>query len=156
MTLRQYRPADLNSVWTLHLHAIDGSGGEASDDYFADLRRIEAEFLSHGGEFVVGESDRQIVAMGGLKRTTIDTAQITRMRVHPSFQRHGFGTLVLRHLEKRAVELGYRVLHLDTTVAQTQAQRFYLRNGYRRVGTGTKQEFNVIYFEKQIVSDSNT
>lgn len=88
--------------------------------------------------------------MGSLKRTARDRAEITWMRVHPDFQRQRFGSVILRHLEKRAAELGYRTLHLDTLVVQEAAQHFYLRHGYRCVGRGQKEEFEVVFFEKKL------
>ncbi len=53
--------------------------------------------------------------MGALRRTTNEWAEIKRMRVHPDFQRRGFGQMILEALEARAVALGYAALHLDTT-----------------------------------------
>ncbi len=127
----------------------DISGVHASERYFADLKQIELQFLNSGGEFVVGEHEGQIVAIGGLKKTSAVRAEITRMRVHLYFQRRGFGRMVLSFLEARAIELGYRTLHLDTTLQQDQAQRFYLHSGYHQVATGTKAGYAVVYFEKE-------
>ena len=41
------------------------------------------------------------------------------MRVHPEFQRRGFGQRILEALEKRAKELGYKEIQLDTIVKET-------------------------------------
>jgi GNAT superfamily N-acetyltransferase len=149
LRIRQYRTSDLDRVWALHGVAVKDIGAEAPDSYFADLKQIEAAFLM-GGEFVVGEYGGTIVAMGGLKRTSGTRADITRMRVDPAFQRRGFGAAVLQHLERRAGELGFSTLHLDTALEQHDAQQFYMRNGYRRTGSGTKQGFSVVYFEKTL------
>jgi ribosomal protein S18 acetylase RimI-like enzyme len=151
LQLRRYGPADLDAVWALHVAAVEAIGVATPDWYFADLKQVEASFLI-GGEFVVGEYDGRIVAMGGLKRTSSSRAEVARMRVHPEFQSRGFGKAVLEYLETRAVELGYRTLHLDTAVEQDQAQTFYRRNGYRQTGSGTKQGFAVVYFEKLLRS----
>ncbi len=150
LVLRRYEPFDLQAVWALHQLASQVAGVPTPEPYFSDLHDVEAAFLNSGGEFVVGEYQGQIVAMGGLKRTAGDRAEIARMRVHPNFQRQGFGSALLRHLEKRAAELGYRTLHLDTLVVQEAAQHFYLRHGYRCVGSGHKEAFEVVFFEKQV------
>ncbi len=135
LTVRQFQSSDYESVWTLHYLATDGIGVVAPDSYFYDLNKIKSAFLNNHGEFVVAEYGGKIVAMGALKYTSEDRAEITRMRVHPDFQGRGFGTEVLRYLEDRAVSLGYSVLHLDTAVEQHKAQSFYLQNGYQQVGT---------------------
>ena len=72
------------------------------------------------------------------------------MRVHPAFQRRGFGRVVLAHLEGRARELGYRRLRLDTTVMHTAAQQLFARAGYREVGRGQLAGVEVIYFAKPL------
>jgi ribosomal protein S18 acetylase RimI-like enzyme len=150
LVLRRYEPSDLQAVWGLHQRASHVAGVPTPEPYFSDLHDVESTFLNSGGEFVVGEYKGHIVAMGGLKRTAWDRAEIVRMRVHPNFQRQGFGSAILRHLEKRAAELGYSTLHLDTLVVQEAAQQFYLRHGYRCVGSGQKEEFEVVFFEKQL------
>jgi ribosomal protein S18 acetylase RimI-like enzyme len=155
LVLRRYEPSDLQVVWALHQLASQGAGVPTPESYFSDLQDVEFAFLNSGGEFVVGEYQGQIVAMGGLKRTAGDRAEITRMRVHPNFQRQGVGSALLRHLEKRAAELGYRTLHLDTLVVQEAAQQFYLRHGYRCVGSGYKEAFEVVFFEKPLVCNQS-
>jgi GNAT superfamily N-acetyltransferase len=150
LVLKRYEPSDLQAVWALHRLASQGAGVPTPEPYFAELHDIESAFLNSGGAFVVGEYEGQIVARGGLKRTAGDRAEIVRMSVHPDFQRQGFGSAVLRHLEKCAAELGYRTLHLDTLVVQEAAQRFYLRHGYRGAGRGYKEAFEVVFFEKPL------
>lgn len=153
LAVRQFRSSDYESVWDLHRLAVDGIGVSAPESYFADLNEIESAFLNNRGDFVVGEYEGKIVAMGALRHTSDDRAEITRMRVDPHFQGRGFGTEVLRYLENRAVFLGYTLLHLDTAVEQQKAQSFYLQNGYQQVGTGMRAGFDVVYFEKKLSID---
>jgi ribosomal protein S18 acetylase RimI-like enzyme len=150
LVVRQFRSSDYESVWALHRLAVDGTGVSAPDWYFSGLKKIESAFLNNRGEFVVAEYEGKIVAMGALRHTSDDRAEITRMRVQPHFQGRGFGSEVLRYLEGRAVCLGYTVLHLDTAVEQQRAQSFYLQNGYQRIGVGTKAGFDVVCFEKKL------
>ncbi len=72
------------------------------------------------------------------------------MRVHPGFQRRGFGQTILARLEHRASELGYRALRLDTAVMLTAAQRIVESAGYREVGRGQLAGIEVVYFEKTL------
>ena len=67
----------------------------------ADLDHIEDVYL-HAGDFWVGFCDDQLVAMGALQRPTATRAEIKRMRIHPDYQRLGFGQAILSALEKRA------------------------------------------------------
>ena len=72
------------------------------------------------------------------------------MRSHPDFQRKGYGQLILNRLEKRAKELGFKKLQLDTTIKQTAAQKFYGKNDYKEIKRGYLGGFETVYYEKAI------
>lgn len=72
------------------------------------------------------------------------------MRVHPDYQRRGFGQTILTALENRARDLGYTELHLDTTVQQIAAQQLYLKNRYVLVREGKLAGFDCLFYEKKL------
>ena len=150
-SLRRYRPADMEAVEYLHVHAIQQTGaylgrGPWDDDVYA----IEEAYLNKQGEFLIGEWDGVFVAMGALHRTSAERAEIKRMRVRSDYQGRGLGQLILNELEGRARALGYKTLHLDTSVLQVPAQRLYEKNGYREVGRDVYQGLEVILYEKEL------
>lgn len=150
-TLRRYTSADQEAVEHLHVHAIQQTGaylgrGPWDDDVYA----IEDTYLKNQGEFLIGESDGQFVAMGALKRTSPERAEIKRMRVQREHQGRGYGQIILDELEVRARALGYQTLHLDTSILQVPAQRLYEKNGFREVGHDVYQGLEVILYEKQL------
>jgi ribosomal protein S18 acetylase RimI-like enzyme len=151
LELRRFEAADPRVVRELHDLALTDAGAHLGrgprDD---DLDSIPATYLDDGGEFLVGLCDGRLVAMGALRHITDAVAELKRMRVHPAYQRRGFGRLMLTRLEDRARELGYRRLRLDTTVMQTAAQRLYRSAGYREVGRGQLAGAEVVYFEKSL------
>ena len=151
MEVRRYRAPDHDAVWDLHNIALNEVGAHVGNGpWDDDLHRVEAEYISTGGEFYVGVIDRRIVAMGALRRLTDTRAEICRMRVHPELQRRGLGTRILSMLEERARELGFRTLTLDTTVGQVAAMSMYMKSGYEEVARDRKFGFDVVMFEKQV------
>ena len=151
VTIRRYEPADHDEVWALHnlaLEAVNAHGGNGPWD--DDLHRVEEVYLRSGGEFLVGLLGGRLVAMGALKPSAGGRAEIRRMRVHPDFQRRGFGRAILRRLEARAAELGYAELHLETTAGQTAARGLYEAMGYRETGQRTMGRFEVIAYRKRL------
>ena len=150
-TLRRYTPADQEAVEQLHVHAIQQVGaylgrGPWDDDIYA----IEEMYLNNQGEFLIGEWDGVFMAMGALRRTSPERAEIKRMRVHPDYQGRGIGQIILSELETRARTLGYKTLHLDTSVVQLAAQKLYEKNGFCEVGRDIYSELEVILYEKQL------
>jgi GNAT superfamily N-acetyltransferase len=75
----------------------------------------------------------EAVGCGGLRRLDVASAEIKRMYVVPHARGTGVATRVLRALESAAVERGWTTLRLETGTAQPDAQRFYEREGYRRI-----------------------
>ena len=151
MKIRRYRSTDRDAVWELHNVALLQIGAHAGNGpWDDDLHRIEAEYVTTGGEFFVGIANGRIIAMGALLRHSAGQASIRRMRVHPDVQRRGLGRQMLSALEQRAAELGFRTLTLDTTVQQVPAIQLYTRSGYKEVGRSRKAGFEVVEFQKKI------
>jgi len=151
LAIRRYRDADHDDVWALHNLALHDVGAHAGNGpWDDDLHHIAPVYLDAGGEFLVGLHDGRIVAMGALRRTAGDAAEVTRMRVHPDFQRRGFGRAILESLLRRASRLGCRRLHLETTVGQLAARKLYRASGFVEVGRTTYAGFDVIQFAREL------
>lgn len=150
-TLHRYTPADQEEVEYLHVHVLQQAGAYLGrGPWDNDVYAIEETYLNNRGEFLIGRWDGVFVAMGGFRRTGPARAEIKRMRVHPDYQGRGFGQIILSELEARARALGYKILHLDTSVLQIPAQRLYEKNGYREVGRDIYGGLEVILYEKQL------
>ena len=147
--IRRYESEDREAVWRLHDVAMRGAGIHLGDGtWYDDLREIQDVYLRDGGEFLVGTVGDEVVAIGAVKKTSDDRAEIKYMRVDPKFQQRGFGQTVLVALERRAAELGYETLHLDTAVQQRTARRLYESNGYREVRRDKKGSIDCVFYEK--------
>ena len=156
MKIRQYRPGDKEAVWHLHNLALEGTGAHLGNGpWDDDLRNIEKVYIDNGGDFLVGDFEGTLVAMGALKRTDPHRVQLKRMRIHPECQRRGFGQLMVRALEERAVVLGFQIIHLDTTTIQIAAQKLYEKNGFVKVGEDRIAQFDVLLYEKSLPTTSS-
>ena len=156
-SIRRYEDSDFKEIWNLHhlaLKEINAHPGSKTWD--EDLRFVMEKYINSGGEFVVGTYKKRIIAMGALKRISDNCAAIKRMRVHPRFQRRGFGQKILDSLEARAKELGYIHLQLWTTERQKAAQEFYTKNGYNITKRKKSEDFRVILFEKTLKLQQTT
>ncbi len=153
LRIRRYEASDKRAVRRLSDDALNEVGAHmGSGPWDKDLDEIEDAYLGSGGEFLVGILQGEVVAMGALRRVATDAAEIRRMRVRPGLQGHGFGQAMLDALHRRAVELGYSTLRLDTTVQQRVARHLYVKNGYREVGRGSIGPFWCVFYERSVVA----
>jgi ribosomal protein S18 acetylase RimI-like enzyme len=153
LRIRRYEPTDHDAVWALHNGALDDVGAHAGNGpWDDDLHEIEAVYL-RDGDFLVGDVERCVVAMGAVRRSTPSRAEVKRMRVAPEFQGRGYGRAILLRLEERARALGCETLHLDTTAGQVVAQALYRSHGFREVGRGRHGDFELLLFEKHLGPD---
>ena len=125
LKIRKYRKSDNNEVKNLHIMGLKQQNAYVgSGEWDKDLDNIENVYLKNG-EFVIGEIDNKIIAMGAFKKVSDKKAEIKRIRIHPDYQRKGFGQTILNELEKRAAKLGYKILQLDTTDKTTTCTKVF-------------------------------
>ncbi len=153
LRIRRYRWSDLDTILALHQICLAEVGLVPGDGvyYDDDFPRIQELYLACGGDFLVGEVDARVVAMGGLRPVDSQVAEVCRLRVHPHHQGRGFGAAMLSALEERAVVLGFHTLCGDTTLNQGAALALYARQGWKETSRRQVGGLTVIYGEKHIL-----
>ncbi len=147
-------PSDHDAVAELHVLALGQVGIRVvRGRWDSDLDNIETAYLS-AGEFLVGELDGRLVAMGALRRTSEGRAEVKRMRVSPDCQGRGYGQAILSALDERARDLGYNCLHLDSAVRMQAARHLYEKNGYLEVGRTVIGGIDAVLYEKVMAAPS--
>ena len=121
-----------------------------SRNWDSDLDDIDAVYLRTGGEFLVGEINDVIVAMGGLRLNDDDSATLKRMRVHPRVQRRGYGRELLRRLEEAARQRRVQRIVLDTLPVQSAALALYASSGYAETHRGERDGIELVFMEKSL------
>lgn len=164
LAIRRYQPEDRNRVEAVTEAALRDTGAYFEDSPDA-ANTIEDEYLTSGGEFLVGEVTDRIVATGAFRsvRGVItnhldsfgeETVEIKRMHVDPPHQRQGYGRQIFDELQRRALNQGYTELVLVTTGPQTAAQHFYEANGFIEVERETVdfrgETFDAIVYRKDL------
>ena len=144
LNIRTFEPSDSESVWKLHLAAMDGEQANLEDAFFADLREIPESYLATGGDFLLGFVDGRVVACVGYLPRSTSQVEIKRMRVDPAHRRLGYGRALLEVLEERAKSRGYGSVYIETTVVQAAALDLYRRSGYRQIGKTEVRGFKVV------------
>jgi ribosomal protein S18 acetylase RimI-like enzyme len=88
--------------------------------------------------------------MGGFKRLAGTSAELRRMRIERELQGRGYGTQLLRELERLAFQSGIRTLRLDTARRRPLTLGFYRKHGYQETGRGFYGEVETVQFSKTL------
>jgi GNAT superfamily N-acetyltransferase len=135
----------------LHRSAIEGfTLGMSQQQDEADLVAVEDVYLRNRGEFLLGFINERLVAMGGFKRLSDGVAELRRMRIARDLQGRGYGTFLLRELERRAFRSGVRTLCLDTARRRPLSLEFYRKHGYQEIGQGFYGAVETVQFSKTL------
>ena len=160
--VREYRPADEDRLWDLHVAAstdvdafADPDGCESGVATDPERHAADSDRLASEGVFLVGEvpeppDGRHLVAMGALDPVDETTVELTRMRVAPDHWRQGYGQRMLDALEARATARGTATIELETLARQTAARALYEANGYEEVGRARAGEYEVLTYRKHL------
>lgn len=151
MIIREYQVTDYEMVMKLHREALELIGAYKGDGpWDDDLKRIERIYDGKNGLFLVGEENGKIVAMGAFRKIGYEVAEIKRMRVSPDMQGRGIGKIMYETLETRAKDLGFKKLHLETSVIQLAAQKLYKSEGFMETAHVIIDGFDCVLYEKAL------
>jgi putative acetyltransferase len=108
----------------------------------ADLRMRDGEAHSFYSQFnkidkikhaIVAFDNDIPVGCGAFKEYSDDTVEVKRMYVSLNRRSCGIATMILRELEKWAMDLNYKRCLLETGKRQPEAINLYRKNGYRTI-----------------------
>jgi putative acetyltransferase len=86
-----------------------------------------------GSAFLIAWVGGRPVGCGALRPMAPGVAEVKRMYVEPDVRGRGIARQLLAALERRAAELGYVGLRLETGLRQVSAMRLYESAGYERI-----------------------
>jgi GNAT superfamily N-acetyltransferase len=106
-------------------------GGSDEDQHL----RVE-ELMAPRGTFLVARRDTHPVGGVGLRAIgapALFIGEVKRLWVRPDQRRGGLGLALMRRVEERARELGYRQLYLESGYAQPEALELYRAHDWTSV-----------------------
>ncbi len=127
VSIRKFKTSDLDTVRSLIQNTIDVC---YSDVYSKEAVRFFKDWHcddsilkdANEGHTIVMERDSRIIGTG-----TIVGEEIKRLFVEPSFQKNGFGKIIMQKLEEKALLASVDVVKLD---ASLPSKKFYDSLGY--------------------------
>ncbi len=102
------------------------------------------------GAFLHVVVDGDPAGCGGVKPLGEGTCEIKRMYLRPAVRGRGLSAGLLAALERKATELGYARVRLDTGDRQEAAMHLYRSRGYREIPDYNRNTQATHWFEKEL------
>jgi GNAT superfamily N-acetyltransferase len=117
----------------------------------AELAELPGKYCPPSGVLVVVLDGDQPVACGALRPLESNVCELKRIYVRPSHRGSGLGRSITLDLMKRAKQIGYTVVRLDTLRRLTPALGLYTSLGFAEIHPyNFNPEPDVAYFERPL------
>lgn len=108
------------------------------DDLNGRYGELQKQFDKHNkvdyiNDVIVIYNDKLPAACGGFKEYAPDTIELKRIFVRKENRRQGLSKLIIKELEKLAIEKGYRYAVVETGKKQFEAINLYKNSGYSEI-----------------------
>ncbi len=100
-------------------------------DFAAELDRLSVMYAPPAGALLLARAGGDTVGCVGLRKLRDDICEMKRLYIRPEFRGRHFGRRMAEDIARRARELGYRTLVLDTLGTMEAAQGLYLSMGFK-------------------------
>ncbi len=126
--------ADSAAVRSLVFGVLEEYGLRADpENTDADLSDIEANFSGSGGMFdVLTDRHGRMVGTVALYRVDSRVCELRKMYLVRGERGRGLGRILLEHAIRRALELGFERIVLETASVLREAVSLYEKRGFRR------------------------
>lgn len=146
------RLEDLNQVRLLmREYALSMGLDLAYQNFDKELRDLPGKYAPPTGYLYLAKCDGFFAGCIALRKLDETCCEMKRLYVRPAFRGRGIGRQLVAALIKKAKELGYHVMKLDTQRGMEEAVSLYKAVGFTETGAYTyNPSKDVVYLELSI------
>lgn len=128
-------------VWTDGMNDDFQRFYKITENYYNKVvgdKKLRKGFIPHNNSALITEAlvvyvSERPVACAGLKKYSDRAVEAKRIWVEPQYRKNGIGSQIFEELEKKAKDLGYKKLILQTRAEMTDALKLYDEIGFERI-----------------------
>lgn len=100
----------------------------------SDLINIDETYARNGGAFeIIEDREGNLLGTYGLQQLVDGMCKLRKMYLAPEVRGVGLGTHIMQRAIRKARELGFTSIMLETTTAMNQAISLYIRSGFKEI-----------------------
>ena len=115
-----------------------------------DRSRANSAKAEPGFWFILARRGDEVVGCAGLRQITQETAELKHMWVATASRGQGVARALLGFMERRARDLGFSVMRLDTNKVLVEAHALYRRADYAEIGRFNDNPYAHLWFAKRL------
>jgi len=119
-----------------------------------ELKELPGPYAPPGGCLLLAMKGKRAIGCVAVRPLWDDICEMKRLYVRPEFHGRGCGRLLVREIIRRAENIGYRAMRLDTLSSLKQAMRLYESFGFRKIEPYYDNPLpDVVYWELDLRED---
>jgi putative acetyltransferase len=134
-TLRKIEKEDNIPIKKLIVSILKEYGADREGFAFSDvsLNAMYETYQVDGGVYFVIEKDHKILGGAGISPLIGEenTAELQKMYFHKKVRGKGLGQILIKRLSRKAKEMGYKKLYLETLSTMNDANKLYFKSGFK-------------------------
>lgn len=138
-SIRRIQPSDDEEILQIMRAAFEEFGAPQTGSVYCDPRmeHLSQKFVRKNAEYWVIEDERGAIMGGGgfypTEGLPAQTAEVVKLYFSPLLRGKGYGKKMLFHIERRAKEVGYTQLYLESFPEFSNAIHLYEKVGFQHI-----------------------
>jgi putative acetyltransferase len=131
INLRKANKGDESKIMEVVKSVLSDYGLKTNpDETDRDISDLENYYFNRNGWFAVIENDKEIIGSYGIFMIDKKSCELRKMYLLKDFQGQGLGKLLMDNAIKKAKELGYSIMVLETNKLLNKAISMYEKYGF--------------------------
>lgn len=98
-----------------------------------EITELPGKYASPKGCLLLGMDGNKLVGCVAVRPLQEDICEMKRLFVRPEFRGHGYGKILVEEIIKKAHNIGYHYMRLDTLSSLKQAINLYESFGFKKI-----------------------